>query len=215
MRKTLLTSTPAALLLLAASGATQAADTATLTMTGTIAPTACTPSFSNGGGVDYGYIASDSLSESAATTLESKPITFSVNCSAPTKISFSATDNRPGTVFAGYSTGLGLSLDSNGNKIGYYVPSVILASAQVDGNPARLKTQKVDGIQYEDTISIRNARTYTWGPTGSSVVIADIPFITTASVNLAIHTFIAPKNSLDLTDDINLDGNATFTLVYL
>lgn len=217
MRKTRLALTSAALLLLAASGATQAADSATLSVIGSIAPVGCTPSFSDGGVVDYGNILSDSLNATSTTALPRKEISFSVTCSAATKVGYTVMDNRAGTASSGYSYNAGLGLDGGGNKIGNYVVVPAKATSSVaDGNNVDVIRSNDNGATFAlmnpDTgLDVNGSQWITWAVPSTTTPAT----FTTVSNNLIILGSIARSDSLDLSNDINLDGNATFTLVYL
>ncbi|CQJ67417.1 MULTISPECIES: DUF1120 domain-containing protein [Yersinia] len=231
MRKTLLSLTPVALVLLTASGATQAADTATLTITGTVAPSACVPSFSNGGVVDFGTITSASLNPTGPSVLEPRRITFSVNCEGPVKVAFNAQDNRVGTAVGytpfspspndGSEVGLapqymaGLGTDSSNNNIGSVRLTSVASSGVANGATADI-LGTVDGgagfsLITNGILTVDGSRWHTWGTVGSAKPVA----ITTASVEQDVAVSLNKKVNLDLTNAIHLDGNVTYTLVYL
>ncbi|OMQ18519.1 DUF1120 domain-containing protein [Serratia oryzae] len=212
MRK-LLTFTPAALLLLTVSGAVHAAD-ANLTIKGTILPAACTPSISNGGVIDYGSIDSNSLNVNKVTNLQTMPLTISIACTSPIKVGFKVADNRPGTH---NETGprFGLNTDNSGNNIGYYFLAPEQESFRIDGEAGRLAS--VNGATYQEASIIGpNGLTYTASliskPSGP---ITELPFATNMIFDVGIRTTIYPKNNLDLANEINLDGSATLSVVYL
>lgn len=83
--------------LFALSNSVLAADPLDIKIKGTIMPTGCTPTLSNGGVIDYGDIPFASLSETKYTKLSVKDISLTVNCGAATKFAIEAKNGRPGT----------------------------------------------------------------------------------------------------------------------
>ena len=213
--KTLMT--PLALLLLAASGASYAMQT-TLTVKGSIIPPSCTPSLSNGGKLDFGSISLNQLNSNANTTLDGQDITFSINCSGPTKVGFTATDNRVGS--SNDPKRFGLGLDNSGNKIGHFRIIPDNEATTVNGKDTRLG-QTFDGSKVSSATVIHpysdNGQTVLWhvDRNGGETTVAAVPNVTTASTTFLVTPDIYPTNTLDLANDVNLDGNVTFTVVYL
>lgn len=68
-----------------------------LSVIGTIAPSACTPTL-GGGTVDYGTIASSSLSATAYTVLPEKVMSIAISCNAPAKVALMGNSGRPGSL---------------------------------------------------------------------------------------------------------------------
>ena len=71
-----------------------AAETAVLKVKGTLTNAACTAELGNGGIVDYGYIRLGELSNTSNNKIGQKQIPVTINCTAPTKVGFTITDNR-------------------------------------------------------------------------------------------------------------------------
>ncbi|WP_324727944.1 DUF1120 domain-containing protein [Pseudomonas chlororaphis] len=215
-KKTLLGS----LLLLSATSAF-AVDTADLRVIGTIVPTACTPTFSGGGVVDYGIIPTASLSSTDVTQLETRTISYTIVCDAPISIGTSWSDGRQGTAnndsltqgrSALHTFGLGQQGAAN---IGRYTLSTPTGAATGDG-------ASVDSIERNGvgawTLSSRGFitnstydRTFSFAPSGTLVPGAYTTFSGVVNVEAAI----SPTSTLDLTRSVVLDGLSTMTVRYL
>ena len=92
MNTVLKTLTAATLLL--GSAHVLAASSVDLTVKGLITPSACTPTLSNGGAVDYGKISAKDLKVDQQTFLDSQTVQFTVTCDAATLMAMEAKDNR-------------------------------------------------------------------------------------------------------------------------
>ncbi|MGK8543451.1 DUF1120 domain-containing protein [Enterobacter cloacae] len=71
-----------------------ASGTTVMQVKGTLTNAACTAELGNGGIIDYGYIRLGELSETSNNEIGQKQIPVTINCTAPTKVGFSITDNR-------------------------------------------------------------------------------------------------------------------------
>jgi type 1 fimbria pilin len=89
MKKTLIA---AALVLF--TGSALAEQNAVLQVQGKLTAASCTPELSNGGEVDYGYIHLGTLSPTEVNPLGFKDIELTINCTAPTKVAWTSTDNE-------------------------------------------------------------------------------------------------------------------------
>ncbi|CAI8855789.1 DUF1120 domain-containing protein [Pseudomonas chlororaphis] len=207
-KKTLLGS----LLLLSATSAF-AVDTADLRVIGTIAPTACTPTFAGGGTIDYGLIPSASLNATTPTTLADRTITYTITCDAPISIGTSWTDNRQDSTTRATYSGLGKHMGAN---IGHYIMRAVPAATTADGNPVDLiwreNASTAWGLTTTTSVLWPNGvRTQSYAPPGTLVPGAYTNYSGTVNVS----TIIAPTSTLDMTSSITLDGLSTMTVRYL
>lgn len=230
MKKVLLVSA----LAFCVSSAFAAEPTALLKVKGVLTNAACTPELSNGGVVDYGFIRLGELSNQATNQLGHKDVTLTINCTAPTKVGFTSTDDRASTkvpgllvekaTYAGetYGSGgstaytFGVGETTQGVKIGAYSVFLNLDKLTADG-------KSVDGIYTQfagtswssasvrSTLQEKNVRTFTVAETGTLEPLA----FTTASFPMTTSLAIQDTNTLGITDDTPLDGQLTLTLRYL
>jgi Protein of unknown function (DUF1120) len=200
----------AALLLTGASSAFAASST-DLTVTGTITPVACEPTLANGGVVDYAKISVKDLNETTNTHLGVETIQLTVNCDASAQFAISTLDNRPNTSSSVGQMGLGLI---NGTeKLGYYQLGFKNPVADV---PVSVMFSRNDGTTWQrfddDVVKLPND----WIAFGNRISNVWTPeFVQNVTVDMWLSTAIAPTNSLTLTDEVKLDGNATLQIKYL
>ncbi|MBD9589625.1 DUF1120 domain-containing protein [Pseudomonas sp. PDM03] len=184
-----------------------AASSTDLTVTGIITPNACTPTLSGGGIVDHGKFSAKDLKPDQATALPAVTLQLSVNCDAATAFRLLPTDNKSGTSHDGGDFGLGYI---NGDqKLGlFYV---------------RIRTPIADGVAVQPLGSNNNGNTWFASPVvepnllsafgavgGPATPIA----IKDLQTDLRVTTQIARADSLDLTNEVALDGSATITIAY-
>ncbi|HDR2706195.1 DUF1120 domain-containing protein [Enterobacter mori] len=202
-----------------------AVETAVMKVKGTLTNAACTAELGNGGVVDYGYIRLGELSDTSNNKLGQKQIPVTINCTAPTKVGFTITDNRGDSNaqlpvdIAGnlnqtakyYTYGVGMTND--GKKIGNY--GMWMTDTTVDGKSVDSIAQNHDwsatswkktGIPRSDAY-----QTIAFAETGTTTPMA----ITAASFNFVTNLVIWDTSTLAITDDTALDGQNTMTLVYL
>ncbi|MDR6605124.1 DUF1120 domain-containing protein [Pseudomonas synxantha] len=177
-----------------------------LTVTGLITPIACTPSLSSGGVIDLGKISSQDLNQESNTKVGSHPIQLVVTCSAPAKFAVNPIDNRDGTS-SGDWFGLGLTDDSE--KLGYFFPKVVQVK---DGSTALDAIKSNNGgstwVRATDAQAGYLLSVTTTGgtaPTDAQAVTFDFD----------VETYIARADGLTLTDEVTIDGSATFEVKYL
>ncbi len=198
-------------LLLATASSTFAASSVDLAVKGLITPSACTPSLPAAGIVDYGKISAKDLNTDKPTVLERKTFQLMINCEASTLLAIKPVDNRAGTSIRNY--GFGLGLINGDEKLGMYnllfvdsaadVPSILLHSID-EGNVWR--------TLWDDDIV---APSY-WVAFGSLGPAAYTPHpVQQATIDGQVLAVIAPANTLTLTNDVAMDGSATFEVLYL
>lgn len=202
-----------------------AVQTAVMQVKGTLTNAACTAELGNGGVVDYGYIRLGELSDASNNKLGEKQIPVTINCTMPTKVGFTVTDNRSDSnaqlpvdiggnlnQTAKYYT-YGVGLTNEGKKIGNY--GMWMTGTTVDGKSVdsigqnhdwSATTWKTTGIPRSDGF-----QTIAFAESGTKTPLA----ITTANFNFVTNLVIWDTSTLAITDDTALDGQNTMTLVYL
>lgn len=214
-----------AVLVISAANAAFAADTAELKVQGTLIMGSCTPSLPSDGVVDYGSMPVDSLDASAVNQLGDKDITLTLSCTSPTKVGYTVVDDRKeyvvdtGPEVLGFVTSpaneFGLGETADHVKLGSY-------GLLAEGNSAM-----VDGVAGHLAASNDNGQTWTPGPGAINlypdgtrmITFADsegnpIP-VTTASNALTVGAAIQDTTTLAISDDTDLDGQATISVKYL
>ncbi|UCP07244.1 DUF1120 domain-containing protein [Pseudomonas sp. MM213] len=184
-----------------------AASSTDLTVTGLITPNACTPTLSGGGIVDHGKLSAKDLQLDNPTRLPLETVQLAVNCDAATAFRLLPTDNRRGTADANYDYGLGFI---NGDQ-------------KLGGFNLNIMTPMADGVAVQPLVSATNGSTWfassilnpsqlsafgaVGGPT-TPIAIKDL------QTELRVRTVIARADSLDLTNEVALDGSVTITIAY-
>lgn len=218
MKKTLIAAT-----LMVYAGSAFAEPTAVLQVQGKLTNASCTPELSNGGVVDYGYIRLAALNATGNNQLGEKSIDLTINCNTATKVYWTMTDNQHDTIahitvadrnnanLEYYQFGVGMT--DNNVKIGNYSVLVNENSALVDGVTVDTILKNIDqntwtyaGAQRSDTYTM-----LTVAKTGQLEPLA----FTTAVFPLKTTLAIQGTDTLAITDDTNINGQATITLGYL
>jgi type 1 fimbria pilin len=194
--------------LLAGATCAFAASSTSLTVTGIITPVACTPSLSKGGLVNNGKISAGDLNPTRSTLVGKHPLQLTVACDAPARFALDPIDNRAGTGIVSGMFGLGLTDD--GEKLGYV--QVAVKNALADGQPAQAIDSDDGGATWNRTPVTSPGYLLSVGSaTDSSVPIA----VEDLTMDFEVWTLIAPADSLTLTDEVVMDGSATFEMKYL
>ncbi|CRM46057.1 hypothetical protein [Pseudomonas sp. 31 R 17] len=186
-----------------------AASSVDLTVKGLITPSACTPSLP--GDVDFGKIAAKDLNLDKTTTLERKTLQLSVNCDAATLFAIRPIDNRVGSAI--YVSSFGLGMINENQKLGRYqltfsnpvveTPSTLLA--RYNGEERWEQLMPEDGIAPNDLVALGSRGDSGWAPHPIKDAILDV----------TLYTAIAPARDLTLSDEVAIDGSATFEVKYL
>ncbi|WP_342353302.1 DUF1120 domain-containing protein [Pseudomonas frederiksbergensis] len=178
-----------------------------LTVTGTITPNACTPTLSDGGVVDHKTISSKDLNQDKVTDLPDKTLQLLVNCESAIAFRLNPIDNRMGSGTGGNLFGLGFI---NGNqKLGSV--DVRIMSPLADGVAVQpLESQNNGDTWYKSSYLAPNALTAFASTGGPNTPIAIKDLVT----DLRIYTQIARADSLDLSNDVALDGSITLEVLY-
>lgn len=198
-------------LLIAHATAALAASATDLSVKGAITPSACTPSLSNNGFVDYGKISMHDLNPTGATELPKTLFKLAVNCEAPSLFGLASEDNRDSV--EGPNASFVLGRISATNWIGTYFLSM---DNILTDDPAAYPIYSMD-----------NGSTWLFNPdkhvpantmiafgNQSSGIRAPVP-LAGVSMDLVVEPFIFPKNQIPVDETIPLDGSATFELRYL
>lgn len=229
--------TTLAMAILASGLQAASAESVDVKVIGTIVPTACTPTVSGGGVIDYGNIKATTLKADAYTVLPLKTVDFSISCDAPAKVAIAAKNGRFGSL-AGASenstTGVapapvtlpdmpgsgavGLGLDGT-TKIGGYSMEIKEGTTTADGElVASLYTNGSLSAGWSqvpagkgDVYNMASQRYMSWGKTGT---LDPIAFKALAG-KLAVQAYINKASELDLTHAIHLDGLTTLEVFYL
>lgn len=194
--------------LLLASTTTFAASTVDLTVTGLIVPSACTPSLSSGGVIDHGKISAKDLNTDNPTVIGNHTLTMTVLCEGQTLIALQSEDNRKGSSISNGDYGLGLI---NGTeKLGHY--HLRIANPIADGVPV----QSIASQNGQDNWYLERF----WDPT-LYMSVADmsdpaqpVP-VQELLLDLQVDTSINRTDGLDLSNEVQIDGSATLTVIYL
>jgi type 1 fimbria pilin len=184
-----------------------AASSTDLTVTGLITPQACLPSLSGGGVIDVGKRLAKDLLPTNHTQLGIYPIQLTVACDGPMTLVVTGVDNRPGTGTSGAWYGLGLT--DAGERLGTI--NVRAKTAVADGATVRLIESVNDGATWRAANWLYPS--YQLSVSSTTDLTTPIPVKDLAAA-LDIYVNIAPANGLTLTNDVKIDGHATFELTY-
>lgn len=192
-----------------------AAQSVGLIVSGTIRPPACNISIpTNGGVVDLGDInpATD-LAATGETLLPVQELYPEINCSSVIKVAVEFLDNRADSVSPDISApyAYGLGFDQSGTPIGGYrlrmPPSTFIT------NTGGLTHQKsTDGGQ---TWAYNEWSQAGWLYTSNGNQGSGPVAFQSATFKVEVYPYIAPKQFLDLSQEIVLDGSVTLSLYYL
>jgi hypothetical protein len=207
-----------AALLLTAGSALAAGPTATLQVKGTITPAACTPVLANGGIIDFGATSTSEFTPGSKLILAAKDVSLNVTCTAPTKLSFTLTDNREDTSVHlstyGAISEMGLGKTTDDKKIGMYL--VRPRTAVVDGVAGRVISSG-DAITWAtgvDAMDIKSSHeSMSIITVANTTTLAPIAF-ENMSMNINIEPYLSGEMS-SITEVQQLDGNATLEFDYL
>lgn len=209
--------------LLAMCSASAFADSFDVKVTGKIKPGACTPTLAGGGTFDYGLIGTAELSPTESTLLAVRSDSISITCDAAARVALTAQDNRAGTgAFSGNinffgtsnSTGTQFGLGTAGGKnIGAFAFRFRKNTFQADGVAVDSIFSNTSGATWvtSNGIANNNGGYESWATKGQLVPVAAKVFTGTLDVQAAIDK----TSNLDMSQEINLDGLATVSLVYL
>jgi hypothetical protein len=207
--------------LLAASVGTSFQATAAsteLTITGEIASEACNVVIANDGIFDYGDIENAKIESGKHTALPVKSYKLEVTCPAPIYVGFILVDNRDGTQSRQGAEYFGLGTDNKGNPLGY-VQWAFGYGSGLNGDMKVVFAQSPIGTPNWTKLNggglMKSTNMYTWTKSASGGSDGTpAPIDINASIQVESHTFIAPRENLNMSQEINLDGSTTVELFY-
>lgn len=198
-------------LLIAHAAVALAASSTDLSVKGAITPSACTPSLSNNGLVDYGKISMQDLDPTGVTVLPKTLFKLAVNCEAPSLFGLASEDNRdsvPGPIAS-----FVLGRISATNWIGTYFLSM---DNIITDDPAAYPIYSIDNgstwLYNPDKQAPVNTITAFGNQTSGTR--APVP-LAGVSMDLVVEPYIFAKSQIPAGETIPLDGSATFELRYL
>ncbi|MGY2289391.1 DUF1120 domain-containing protein [Pseudomonas sp. SDO528_S397] len=191
-----------------------AASSTDLSVKGTITPSACTPSVSNGGTVDYGKLSFKDLKPTSWTTLADTMLQVRISCEAVTRFALQPRDNRPEHPAPTNPNMYSLGMVNDNVRVGGYWMYIFRPVA--DNRPVSALRSADNGQTW--TI-ITPGIAWTPGALTSfgdnwSGVLAPWP-AKELTFDLRINPSIAPTQTLPADQQMPLDGSATLDLVYL
>lgn len=184
-----------------------AASSTDLTVKGTITPAACMPTLSDGGDIDHGKISASDLNRDRFTVIGVHQLQLTVACDAANKFALNAIDRKPGTSDRPDQFGLGLT--NAGEKLGRV--EIEIKGAVADGKRGYAIYSDNDGATWRQAQHI---------DPGNLVSVSDAlyGFIPSAvkdvTMDLQIKSIITRADRLTLTDEVKIDGLATFEMKY-
>jgi len=205
---------------MAASFQASAASTE-MKVTGEISEGACNVTAQNNGLIDFGDILNASILAGTVFKLAGTPFTIDISCSEPTNVGYRIVDNRAESASPVAEPNLGIGFDKSGNKIGY-LNLQQTDYALLDGNvagggtPAAHMLTRNAGVTWGNFLkdsSLRPIEYYSFNLVRASPLVPGP--ISTAVLTFTPHLNISPRETLDMTDEINIDGSVTLELLYL
>jgi hypothetical protein len=188
------------------------------TLRAQFAPAACEPALSNGGVVDFGTLTINDLSADKSTRLPSRSLNLRVGCDAPTAFALIMHDNRAGSATVDSDSQYGLGTDGRNNKIGFFSLNIDPASIRADSFARLYRTDSAATDAAWSSASanpIALAKTRYLSFTDSAGSSAGPAMIQNFNTRVSVDAVIAPLNSLDLSNAIDLDGAGTIEIIYL
>lgn len=194
------------------------ASTADIRVTGTLVPSACTPTLRIST-LHFDTVSSADLHPERPTALTEHTPTLNIQCGTPTLYGLRVVDNRAGSAYdSGHDGRLGMGHTAADEQIGAYHLEVDPARSTIDGRRAFLSLGDRSGSLW----STSTVQPMTLPTDGSLLGLVDRAGVNTGSVaaqmaqlGIRAHGLIAPARSLTLTDAVPLDGHVTVELVYL
>lgn len=201
----------------------------------------CTPELSNGGSIDFGTIALDQLSPNVVNQMGQKDMSLTINCPAATRVAWSIADNKEDSNAAndltssqfyirdgadngndvwGAGTTYGVGFTSVGEKIGAYAIATRVNDITANGVPAQaiyapaFTNSKGEYMWRNLTtglIANGNAEIMTATSPGKTTPLPITNVVFPFKVSLAV----VNTDRLTTTEETQLSGETTITLVYL
>ena len=193
-----------------------AADGGEIMVKGYILPAACHINFSNSGAIDYGRIPSSDLHQDEPTDLPEKQAVFSIDCDSKARIGLNVTDEVSGTAMDGGVAGgnpdanakYGLGL-SGEHKIGAYTMYVEDVIADGESGFDMLSSTTTEGWVNNPQGSVVQGYNLSWGHNNSPVASKSV------SGSVKVLAALNSLKELPVQEEVNINGLATFEIVYL
>lgn len=204
----------ATLLLLSATNAF-AAGIAELTITGTVAPGACSFNFTTNNGVINYTIDPTTLSPTDETDLEPKEMAYTIGCTAPIKVATTWMDNQADSRPDDFSFGLG---KHEGVKIGYY-KVMSKRTATGDGSTVNVIAQDTDmnggnWITLDESVPLLHPSTRYMSFMANGNPTIEPAELQNYSGTFVVKTTINKTSTLNMNTQVKLDGSSTVSLHY-
>lgn len=186
-----------------------AASSADLSVTGTITPSSCTPTLSNGGVVDHGKMTAKDLETVKPTSLAPAELRLEVHCEGETFFTLTTVDNRAGTSAINPAFhGLGMTAEKE--KLGSV--AFALFDPVADEASVNVITSRNGGVNWSINPYLGHEALTSFaaidGP-NTPIALRDL------SARLRTFAIIVPSSDLTLLDEVPIDGQATLQLKYL
>lgn len=195
-----------------------ATDNFDVAVTGVIRPAACAMTIGNGGRFDVGEIDPSRLrGGSFLNYLAVMDTSFSLQCTSPARWALKGADRRAGTGHVNGTNTFGLGRDGSGNNIGVYFLAVVDAMADEE---AVVSTGSMDGgntwsLAAGDDGQISDGPGNLLGFNTSAEASEGPKAIRSFTATLKLWPVITNAVSLDLSEDIELDGASTIQIYLL
>lgn len=189
-----------------------AASSVDLSVQGTITPSACGISLSQGGKIEYGKLSVQDLDPTRYTDLPTATLRVAVACENTTLFGITPRDNRPERPEPINSALFGLGVINENQLVGAYY--VFIANRLADEAPiyALVSTdegQSWSGLYDGDPWRANYLTGFGYKSLEGPTPIKDLSF------DMLVSPIISPTNKLTLDQDVPLDGSATLELRYL
>lgn len=190
-----------------------------LTVTGNVPSGGCTPSLQGNADVDFGHISTSTLNAAAPTVLQKRSVTLQVSCATPSSPILRLVDERSDSVVHLMVPGMELHPLSMmglgaaaGVGIGMYV--VMMVDNQADGERSHLVARR-DGFGWGMPVFQHPlSSAYQVGYQTSQLLDRPGQYRVMTST-LEVMPVIRPRNELDGSGDIRMDGAATLEIMQL
>ncbi|AZV05970.1 DUF1120 domain-containing protein [Enterobacter sp. N18-03635] len=201
-----------------------AANTVDLQVAGVLTNSACTPSLPNGGKVDFGKSALSSMSATDVNQLGYRDVNLTLTCDAATALAFTATDAHNdsavvqlvGSKAGAADSDFGLGKTAGGVKLGAY--TIMLQTSPTVDDVVSPALYSAAGSTPSWSVAGSNSFVHTNGnilyTPGNATTKVPTAF-KKAVFPLRITASVQDTTTLAITDDTNLDGLATFSIIYL
>ena len=191
-----------------------------LTVSGTVVPTSCVPSFAGGSHVNLGQVEASRLNQERQTDLPPRDLNLIIACDAPAPVEIAVVDNRaetkaPGMLFKNNpSVGLYYGLGSvQGVPIGGFGLSVGQPTTDGTAQTFLVRTPENPVWRVPTSGLVSNSPTsYSWGESAASGPVAARLHAFPMQVLPAIRRASALPET---TDSYELSGSVTFNVFYL